>query len=148
MKYLWLILVRYIHQLSNRLPSILSYFFLTFSVMTCLIILVPNCFDRIPVLSYVIDEHELPILYDLHGEVKVLDDKNNIVNKNVAVFVGGYSTSLTSTEFALKFTAQSTTEVIVVAIRYEVNGNMKLFTKFLEIKDRNHIINEEFVIHV
>ena len=53
MKYLWLIVVRFTHKVLNKFPSILSYFFLAFSVIACLVILVPSCFDRVPVLSAV-----------------------------------------------------------------------------------------------
>ena len=74
----------------------------------------PSCFDRVPVLSYYISEHELPMMYELYGEVKVLDEKGNIVNQNVEVFVGGYSISLTSTEFNLKFSAPTMNEVLLV----------------------------------
>lgn len=146
MKYLWLMIVRFTHRVLNKLPSILSYFFLAFSVMACLIILVPSCFDRVPVLSYYISEHELPMVHELHGEVKVLDEKGNIVNKNVEVFVGGYSTSLTSTEFNLKFSAPTMNEVFVV-IRYEVDGDIREFTKCVVVKGGNHVIKEEFIIH-
>lgn len=146
MKYLWLMIVRFIRRVFNKLPFALSYFFLVFSVIACLIILVPSCFDRVPVLSYYISEHELPMMYELHGEVKVLDEKDNLVNKNIEVFVGGYSTSLTSTEFSLKFSAPAMNEVFVV-IRYEVDGDIREFTKCLVIKDGNHVIEEEFIIH-
>lgn len=145
MKYAWLMVVRFMHRVFNKLPVILSYFFLLFSVMACLIIIVPSCFDRAPVLSYYISEHELPIAYELYGEVKVLDETGNIVNKNVEVFVGGYSTSLTSTEFSLKFSAPTMNEVFVV-IRYEVDGDIRELTKRLIVKDGNHVIREEFIV--
>ena len=147
MKYLWLIMVRFMHRIFSKLPSILSYFFLAFSVMVCFIILVPSCFDRVPVLSYYIEEHELPLTYKLQGEIKVLDETGNIVNKNVEIFVGGYSTTLTSTEFNLTFSAPATDKVFVV-IRYEVDGNIRELTKCLVIKDGNLVIEEEFIIHV
>lgn len=146
MKYLWLIVVRFTHKVLNKFPSILSYFFLAFSVIACLVILVPSCFDRVPVLSYYISEHEMPMMYELYGEVKVLDEKGNIVNQNVEVFVGGYSISLTSTEFNLKFSAPTMNEVFVV-IRYKLNGDIREFTKCLAVNAGNHIIKEEFIIH-
>ena len=89
LKYVWLLLVGFMRRVIHKLPFILSYFFLVFSVIVCLVILVPNCFDRVPVLSYCISEHELPITYELYGEVKVLDANGDIVNKNVEVFIGG-----------------------------------------------------------
>ena len=146
MKYLWLMIVRFKRKIFNKLPSILSYFFLVISLMICLIILVPSCFDRVPVLSYYISNHELPVVYELHGEVKVLDEKGNIVNKNVEVFVGGYSTLLTSTEFNLKFSAPTVNEVFVV-IRYAVGRDIREVTRCFVVKDGNHVIKEEFIIH-
>lgn len=97
-------------------------------------------------LSYYIIEEELPITYTLNGEVKVLDKDGNIINKNIEVFVGGYSTFLESEHFNLIFSAPTTDEVYVV-IRYEVNGNMDEFTECLEIKNNNHSITKEFIIY-
>lgn len=147
-KFIWLKLGRSIRRIFHRLPIILSYMFLTFSVMTSLMILFTNCFDRVPVLSYYISEHELPITYELCGEVKVIDKSGHIVNKNVEVIVGGYRTStFLSTEFNLKFTSPMTNEVFVV-IRYEKDGEIHEFTKCLIIADCNHTIEEEFIIYV
>lgn len=145
LKYIWLMLLGFMRRVLNRLPIILSYFFLVFSVVVCLVILIPNWFDRVPVLSYFISEHELPITYELYGEVKVLDENGNIINKNVEVFIGGYSTSLAGTEFDLKFSAPVTNEMFVV-IRYEVDGSIRTFTKRLVIRDGNHVIQEELII--
>ena len=119
LKYLWLKLVGFMRRFFHKLPFILSYFFLVFSVIVCLVILFPKCFDRVPVLSYCISKHELPITYELYGEVIVVDAKGNIVNKNVEVFIGGYNTALSSTEFDLKFSSPKVDELYVV-IRYEI----------------------------
>jgi len=87
------------------------------------------------------------MMYELYGEVKVLDERGNIVNQNdVEVFVGGYSISLTSTEFNLKFSAPTMNEVFVV-IRYKLNGDIREFTKCLAVNAGNHIIKEEFIIY-
>lgn len=147
LKGLWLVIAGFKHRVFNKLPIILSYFFLIFSVITCLLILVPNCFGRVPVLSYYISEHELPLTYELCGEVKVLDVNGDIVNKNIEVFIGGYSTAVTSTEFNLKFSSPMANELFVV-IRYEAYGDICEFTKRLVIKDRNYVIKEEFIIYV
>lgn len=146
LKYLWLIIIRFMRKAFNKFPIVFSYLFLMFSVVVCLIIFVPNCFDRMPVLSYYISEHELPITYDLYGEVKVLDEDNNIINKNVEVFIGGYSISLVCTTFNLKFTSSVTNEVFVV-IRYEVDGDIYESTKCIAIKEGSHIITEEFIVY-
>jgi hypothetical protein len=100
----------------------------------------------VPVLSYYISEHELPITYELNGKVKVLDENGEVINKNVEVFVGGYSTHLATTEFNLKFSSPMVNEVFVV-IRYEVDGEICEFTKCIVIEDGNHLFNEEFIIH-
>ena len=146
LKYAWLMIVRFMRKFFNKLPIMLSYFLLTLSFVACIIILAPNCFDRLPVLSYFISEHELPIIYELYGEVKVLDENSNIVNKNVKVFIGGYSTSLTGTDFFLKFSSSAAKEVFVV-IRYEVDEDIREFTKCIAIKEGNHVITEEFIIY-
>ena len=112
MKYLILMIKRLIRGIFKRIPIFLSYFLLIFSGIVCLTILLPCCFNRVPVLSYFICEHELPLAYELSGEVKIVDNDGNLVNKNVEVFVGGYSTLLTSTEFNLRFSAPSTKTIM------------------------------------
>ena len=82
----------------------------------------------------------------MNGEVKVLDEDGNIINKNIEVFVGGYSTFLESEHFNLTFSAPTTDEVYVI-IRYEVNGDIYEFTKSLEINSNNYLITEEFIIY-
>ena len=146
LKYLWLIVVRGIYNLLHKLSALFSYFFLAFSVMSCLIILFPSCFDKVPALSYYISEPEFPITYTLNGEVRVLDENGKIINKNIEVFVGGYSVFVESEHFNLTFSSPTTDEMYVV-IRYEVNGNMYEFTRCLEIKNNNHTITKEFIIY-
>ena len=146
LKYLWLIVVRGIYNLLHKLSALFSYFFLAFSVMSCLIILFPSCFDKMPALSYYISEQEFPITYTLNGEVRVLDENGKIINKNIEVFVGGYSVFVESEHFNLTFSSPTTDEMYVV-IRYEVNGNMYEFTRCLEIKNNNHTITKEFIIY-
>lgn len=147
LKYIWLKLGRFKRKIFRRLPIILSYIFLVFSVLTSFVLLVPNCFNRIPVLSYFINEHKLPMTYELCGEVNILDENNDIINKDVEVFVGGYKTSLgISTEFSLEFVSPEISEVFVV-IRYEVEGEVCEFTRCLVIEDSNHVIKEGFTIY-
>lgn len=146
LKYFWLIVVRGIRNLLHKLPALFSYFFLVFSLVSCLIILFPSCFNKVPVLSYYISEQEFPIRYTLNGEVKVFDEDGTIINKNVEVFVGGYSTFLESEHFNLTFSSPTTDEIYVV-IRYEINENIYEFIKCLEIENNNHSITEEFIIY-
>ena len=146
-KYGWLNLGRFKRKIFNRLPIILSYTFLAFSAVTSLILLAPNCFNKVPVLSYYISEYELPVAYELYGEVSVFDENGDIINKNVEVFVGGYRTSLgTSTEIKLKFVSPEVSEVFVV-IRYEADEEIYEFTRCLIIKDGDHAIKERFTIY-
>jgi len=101
-----------------------------------------------PVLSYYISEHKLPMTYELYGEVSVLNKNGDIINKNVEVFVGGYRTYLgISTEFNLKFASPETSEVFVV-IRYEVDEEIYELTRCLVIEGGSHVITEEFTIYV
>lgn len=148
-KLFWINLGRVIQKFLYYLPVILSYVPLIISMMISLIIFFPNCFDRVPVLTYFIEKLELPITYELCGEVKIIDKNGNIVDKNVEVIVGGYKTSiLGSTEFNLKFTSPMTNEVFVV-IRYENNRKKHVFTNCLinNDEDSDHVFNEEFIIY-
>lgn len=147
MKYLILKTKRLLRDIFKRIPIVLSYSFLVLSGIVCLTILLPRCFNRVPVLSYFICEHELPLTYELCGEVKIIDKDGKLVNKNVEVFVGGYSTFLTSTEFKLKFSAPITERIFVV-IRYEKNGKVIESTQSLKIDKECYSIWKEFIINV
>lgn len=148
LKYIRLKLGRFKRKIFSRLLIILSYILLGFSALVSLIILIPNYFNQVPTLSYYIKKYELPITYELYGEVKVLDENSNIVNKNVEVFVGGYSTSiLMSTEFYLTFSSPVTNEIFVI-IRYEIDGEICEYIKCLTFEEGNNILREEFIIYV
>lgn len=139
---------RFIHNFFSRLPRVLSYSLLIFSVVVCMTILVPNCFDRIPLFSYYISERKLPIAYELSGKVKIIKKNGDEIKEKVEVFVGGYKIStLTSTDFTLKFSAPMTREAFVV-IRYKVDDEIREFTKCMLIEDGEHVIWEEFVVYV
>lgn len=147
-KLLGLKLRRLMRKCLHKSPIMFSYIFLAFSVLISLMILLPNCFDRVPVLSYYIQKLELPITYELCGEVKMIGKNGNVISKNVEVIVGGYKTSVSlSKEFNLKFTAPMTDEVFVV-IRYENNGKMHEITHCLTNKNSNHIFEMEIIIYV
>ena len=146
MKYINLMIKRFIRGVIRRMPILLSYSFLLLSSIVCLTILLPRCFNRVPVLSYYICEHKLPLVYELSGKVEIVDKDGNLVNKNVEVFVGGYSTKLTSTEFSLKFSAPITKRIFVV-IRYEKNGKIIESTQSLKIDKDCYSIWKEFIIN-
>lgn len=145
-KYCWLKILRVARIFLHKLPTFFSYFFLVFSVIACLIFLIPECFDRVPVLSYYIREQELPITYTLNGKVKVLDADGKTINKNIEVFVGGYSVYLKSEDFSLMFSSPITDEVYVI-IRYEINGDVRFITENLKIEDNSYSITKEFIIY-
>lgn len=139
---------RFIHNFFSRLPRVFSYILLILSVLVCMMILVPDCLDRIPVFSYCISEHELPITYELCGKVRIFNKNGDEIKEKVEVFAGGYRIStLTSTDFTLKFSAPMTREAFVV-IRYKVDDETREFTKCLLIEDGEHVIREEFVVYV
>ena len=147
MKYIRLITKRYINKICNIIPIAISYCILVFSVFCCLIILIPSCFDRVPVLSYYISRHDLPMLYELHGKVQVINEAGEIVNRNVEVFVGGYKSKVVSSNFELVFSAPMMKEMYVI-IRYEVNGKIEECVKYIEINDKERVISEEFNIYI
>lgn len=123
----------------------LSFGLLIFSFFVLLMILFPICYDRVPVYSYFVQEWKLPISYDLSGKVKIIDAYGNIVNKEVEIFVGGYSTTANSIgEFHLVFSAPSTTEIFAV-IRYtNPAGQIITKTESIVIKSGIHVIEKEF----
>ena len=127
----------------------LSVIFLIFNVAVSLLILIPNCFDQVPVYSYFVRELKLPIAYELNGKVELVDVNGNVVNTDVEIFVGGYSTSTNSNgEYILDFSAPATTEIFVV-IRYtnhECNTITK--TESVLVKHGVHTIEREFVYNV
>ena len=145
-KYCWLKILRVARIFLHKLPTFFSYFFLVFSVIACLIFLIPECFDRVPVLSYYIREQGLPITYTLNGKVKVLDADGKTINNNNEVFVGGYSVYLKSEDFSLMFSSPITDEVYVI-IRYEINGDVRFITENLKIEDNSYSITKEFIIY-
>lgn len=127
----------------------LSIIFLLFSVAVSLMIIAPNCFDRIPIYSYFIRELELPITYQLSGMIEIVDADGNIVSTDAEVFIGGYSTHTTSNgEYILNFSSPKTNEVFVV-IRYtNPNGKIETRTEYVPIMDSVHDIERMFVYNV
>ena len=148
LKYSLFSICSWMRRLFKNLIRLFSYLPLILSGVICLTILFPVSLGRVPVLSYFISEHELPVKYELCGEVKVIDEHGNIINKNVEVFVGGYKTSIYNlTDFSLKFSSPTTNEIFVV-IKYDVNGESYEYTKRLIIGEKDHKITEEFIVNV
>lgn len=84
--------------------------------------------------------------YELIGEVKILDSNGDAINANVTVFVGGYSTSLSTTSFALTFSSPITEE-IPVTIRYEIEDGVFESTQFVRASQEKHMLHEVFIVY-
>ena len=123
----------------------LSIVFLLISVAVSLMIIAPNCFDRVPVYSYFIRELKLPITYELSGKIEIFDAHENCVNTNIEVIVGGYSTWTTlNGEYNLDFSSPATNEIYVI-IRYtNSSGNIEIKTESIPISDGVHKLEKEF----
>ena len=123
----------------------LSLGLLIFSFIVLLIILFPICYDRVPVYSYFVKERKLPISYNFSGKVEIVDAYGNIVNKDVKIFVGGYSATPNSVgEFHLVFSAPTTTEIFAVIKYTNIAGQIITKTESIIIKDGIHDIEKEF----
>ena len=109
-------------------------------------ILLPECFEKVPSLSYILSKHELPITYELQGKVNVYDEQNNRIEKDVEVFIGGYKTTVSApSDFTLTFSSPVTRQIYVV-IRYtdEYRTHEKL--SCLVVEDGVHTVTGEFNI--
>lgn len=148
MKRLLLLITRFIHNFSQKLPVIASYLCPTISVVLFLIILFPRCFfNKLPVLSYYIKEKKLPVTYSLTGSVKVLNKNGEVVGNNIEIFVGGYSVFLKSEQFDLTFSSPIVNKVYVV-ITYEVDQELHRYTEILEFNNSVNVITKDFIIYV
>lgn len=148
MKCVWIKVKRLGKKILNKFIIVLSYIFLLLSVVTSLVLLIPNCFGRVPILLYYISEARLPLVYELSGKVIILDENDEVINENIEVFIGGYKgVYLTSTEFNLKFSSPMTNEIFVV-IRYKIDGVTKSFIDSVTYDYGSYSTKEEFVIHV
>jgi hypothetical protein len=140
---------RFFRRVFKGIGSRLSIAFLLFSAAISLMILAPNCFDRVPVYSYFIRELKLPITYEINGKVKIVDVDGNIVNTDVEIIVGGYSTSVDSNgEYVLIFSAPVTAEIFVVIRYIDIDGNTIAKIESVLIKSGVHKIKREFVYNV
>ncbi|MGE5389794.1 MAG: hypothetical protein ACM3PE_01900 [Deltaproteobacteria bacterium] len=123
----------------------LSFGLLIFSFFVLLMILFPICYDRIPVYSYFVEEWKLPISYNFSGKVEIVDANDKFVNKDVEIFVGGYSTTANSIgEFHLVFSAPTATEIFAVIKYTNLAGQTITKTESLVIKGGIHDIEKDF----
>ncbi len=144
-KLLQLKIRRFYRSTFQRKGFWLSFFLLVFSFVVLIMILFPVIYDRVPLYSYFVREWKLPVAYELDGQVEIVDAAGNVVNTNVEVFIGGYSTSVDSNgQFKLVFSAPLTTELFIV-IRYTTpSGQNIVKTELLVIKEGVHKIEQEF----
>lgn len=127
----------------------LSIVFLFFSIAISFMILLPNCFRRVPVYSYFIKELNLPITYELQGKIEIQDAYSNRINTDIKVFVGGYSTVVgLDGEFSLTFSAPDITQFYAVVRFKDTAGQEIIKVEPLIIPTGEHYIQEEFKYYV
>lgn len=145
-KYVRLMITRGWRKLAKAIPSVLSYLFLVVSIFICFILLVPQCFDRVPVVSYLLSEHEFPMSYELYGEVRIYEN-GELVDSNVSIYVGGYQIKTsTSKPFTLSFVSPVSQSFSVV-IQYVIDGKTFDYTQIVYPKSGTHTVEREFIIH-
>lgn len=148
LKKFWLMTSRFVRKIASKLPLAASYFFLAFSVVVCVVLLVPEWFDRVPVLSYYISEHELPMSYELRSEVIIYDQEGKTIDTNAEIFVGGYHAQAeTGTSFALTFSSPAVDRIYVI-VQYEIDGQIFEHTHEFWNNGRTHIFEGKIIIHV
>jgi hypothetical protein len=127
----------------------LSIIFLLFSVAVSLMLIIPNCFDRLPVYSYFVKKMELPITYEVTGKIEFYDVDGNNLDLRAMIFVGGYSCNLeTDGSYKLTFSCPSTSDAYLV-IRYnDQTGKEQLKTECLKLSQQTHLLEEDFKYYV
>lgn len=122
-----------------------SIVFLLFSVSISCLILVPNCFRRVPVYAYLVREMRLPLVYKLSGKVIVTNACGDFLNTSAEIYVGGYSAKTNSAgEFQLSFSAPKTSSFFVV-VRYAYgDGEVRTRTEQIVIDDGDYEVIREF----
>ena len=146
---MWKLFRLKIHRFFKKTFSGKSFFLsvclLIFSFFVLLMILFPICYDRVPVYYYFVQERKFPLSYNFNGKVEIVDACGNIVNKDVEIFVGGYSATPNSIgEFQLVFSAPPTTEIFAVIKYTNSVGQIITETESIVIKDRIHDIKKDF----
>ena len=148
LKKFWLMTSRFVRKIIGKLPLIASYFFLVFSVVVSVVLLVPEWFDRVPILSYYISEQKLPMSYELRSKVIIYDQEGKTIDANVDVFVGGYHTQAeTGTSFTLTFSSPAVDSIYAI-VQYEIDGKIFEHTHELLSNGHTHIFEGEIIIHV
>lgn len=136
---------RFFRHTFQRKSFWLSVGLLIFSFFVLLMVLFPILYDRVPLYSYFIQKWELPISYELDGKIEVLDANGYFVNRDVEVFIGGYSTKVADDgEFKLVFSAPTATKLFVVVQYVDTTGRIVTKTELLIIGNGMHSIKKEF----
>ncbi len=148
-KLIWLKFRRGIKWLFKGFLLNISVILLLFSAAVSLLMLIPNCLHREPVYSYFISELKLPLSYDLSGKVQILDVDNNLVNKDVEIYIGGYSSMAKfDGTFSLKFTSSETIKVPIVINYTKPNGQSETQIEFIALRCGEYHLQKEFIYHV
>ena len=135
-------------QLTKKAFSLLPYIMLIYCIVVSSVGILPEVFGRVPLASFLVRTHELPMSYELTGSIKVIDGCGNIVNSGVEVYIGGcYADLKSSTNLYITFPSPRT-DIVYVVVRYVYDG--EVFERIYQVcpdPDSNKI-TEEFIINV
>lgn len=147
LKLIALAITNFIRKCIKLLPNFLSYCILAGSIFSCLIILAPELFDRVPVVSYFISKHELPMAYELQGEVLIIKD-DAVIESDIRIYIGGYYAKASTAEpFRLSFVSPSSKRFCVV-IQYVIDGRTHEHVQIINCPNGTNVIERKFIIRV
>ena len=127
----------------------LSIVFLCFSASVSLMILVPNFFDRAPIYSHLVRELNLPISYEVFGQVQIVGLDDDTDNRQVEIFVGGYHVSANiDGTFSLRFSSPLTNEIFLIIRHTTSCGKTTIVYEVISPRLGEHRLEREFVIYV
>lgn len=133
----------------KKFPFVMSFVFLVFSALVSFMILLPSVADKAPIYPYFIKKLELPIAYDLYGNVSIIDSDGSTHNSDVTIFVGGYKEEIGSNvKYHISFSSPKNDSFYVNITYKDPSGDLKTFTESVEFSEGQHSIERDFVIHV
>lgn len=133
----------------KKLPFALSIIFLVFSAFVSFMILLPSAADKAPIYPYFIKKLEFPIVYELYGNIAIIDSDGNTNNSDITIFVGGYKEEIGSEEkYNISFSSPKNDSFYVNITYKDPSGDLKTFTESIKFSEDQHSIKKDFVIHV
>ena len=136
----------------RRIVKWLSYIILIISVFMLFIALGTNIAHRVPIISYLIKEMEMPYSLSLSGTVCILQNKsiqndsdNNVesmekveVEVPITISVGGYYVETYSSEtYTLNFTSLETSHIPLV-LSFSIDGNEYNYVAYLDFENHQY----------